>query len=116
MLTPFGKTLRVFRLNRGELLKDMAERLEITPAYLSSVENGKKEPTPELMAKLYKAYDLNQEQKEEIEEARAKTIQMICIKLDNDDDADLGVLFARKLGSLSDTQRLNIKEILNRMN
>ena len=103
MLTPFGKTLRVFRLNRGELLKDMAERLEITPAYLSSVENGKKEPTPELMAKLYKAYDLNQEQKEEIEEARAKTIQMISIKFD-------------KLGSLSDTPRLNIKEILNRMN
>ena len=54
--------------------------------------------------------------KEEIEEARAKTIQMISIKFDNDDDADLGVLFARKLGSLSDTQRLNIKEILNRMN
>ena len=31
-------------------------------------------------------------------------------------DADLGILFARKLESLSDTQRLSIKEILNRMN
>ena len=86
MLTPFGKTLRVFRLNRGELLKDMAERLEITPAYLSAIENGKKVPTPELMAKLYKAYDLSPEQKEEIEdvigldasEAPASGLQRLC--------------------------------------
>ena len=116
MLTPFGKTLRVFRLNRGELLKDMAERLEITPAYLSAIENGKKVPTPELMAKLYKAYDLSPEQKEEIEDARARTIRMIDITFKKDVVADLGILFARKLESLSDTQRLSIKEILNRMN
>lgn len=115
MLTPFGKALRVFRMNRGELLKDMAERLNITPAYLSAIENGKKEPTQELMEKLYKAYDLNSSQKHSIEEARAKTIKMINLSFETDDDADLGLLFARKLGSLSDTQKLNIKEILSKL-
>lgn len=38
MLTALGKELRILRISRGELLKDMACKLSITPAYLSSIE------------------------------------------------------------------------------
>ena len=34
MITLLGKELRILRLNRGEFLKDMADKLHITPAYL----------------------------------------------------------------------------------
>ena len=44
MITSLGKQLRMVRLNSGDLLKDMAKKLEITPAYLSSIENGKRTP------------------------------------------------------------------------
>lgn len=42
MLTPFGRFLRKLRIDQGELLKDMAEKLNVTPSYLSAVEVGKK--------------------------------------------------------------------------
>lgn len=42
MLTRFGKQLRKLRIDREERLKDMADRLNVTTAYLSAVENGKR--------------------------------------------------------------------------
>lgn len=116
MLTPFGKALRVFRVENGELLKDMATRLGVTPAYLSAIENGKKEPTDELMARLYKAYSFSDEQKNELENAKVKTQKFIKLSFEKEEDGDLGLLFARSLGSLSDTQRMDIREILNQLN
>ncbi len=42
MLTEFGKAIRKIRLDKGEILKDMAKRLGISSAFLSAVENGRK--------------------------------------------------------------------------
>lgn len=44
-MTPFGKALRKLRIDRELLLGDMAERLGISPSYLSQIETGKK-PIP----------------------------------------------------------------------
>lgn len=113
MLTPFGKALRMFRLERGELLKEMAERLQISPAYLSSVENGKKEPTSELMMRITSAYPLSKEELLLLEEARAKTLREVRIAFSSEEDEEVGLLFARKLGSLSDRQRQALIDLLN---
>ena len=40
MLTKFGKELRKIRIENDEILKDMADKLNVTAAYLSAVENG----------------------------------------------------------------------------
>lgn len=113
MVTPFGKALRIFRLNRGELLKDMAKNLDVTPAYLSAIENGKKEPTQEIMARIYENYDFSEEEWDALQDARAKTIRQIQIHLQTPQDEELGLLFARKLGTLSNFQRDKIINILN---
>ena len=42
MLTEFGKFLRKIRIDRQELLRDMAGTLGVSVAYLSAVENGKR--------------------------------------------------------------------------
>ena len=42
MLTSIGRFLRKLRIDQGEILKDMAEKLGVTVSFLSSVENGKK--------------------------------------------------------------------------
>ena len=42
MITAFGKFLRILRMDNGEILKTMAEKLEVTSSFLSAVENGKK--------------------------------------------------------------------------
>lgn len=46
MLTPFGITIRKQRLDKGMRLLDLAERLNMSSAYLSAVETGKK-PIPD---------------------------------------------------------------------
>ena len=39
MLTSLGKFLRKLRIDRGEILKDMADKLGVTVSFLSAVEN-----------------------------------------------------------------------------
>ena len=39
-MTPFGVKLRQIRAERGITLKQMAESLGVSPAYLSSLEHG----------------------------------------------------------------------------
>ncbi len=41
-MTPFGEKLRALRAARGTLQKDMAAALEISPAYLSALEHGRR--------------------------------------------------------------------------
>ena len=42
MLTALGRFLRKIRIDRNELLKDMADKLEVSASFLSAVENGKR--------------------------------------------------------------------------
>lgn len=41
-MTPLGEKLRTLRAERGMLLKDMATALEVSPAYLSALEHGRR--------------------------------------------------------------------------
>lgn len=59
MLTDLGKYLRKLRIDNGELLKDMADKLEISCSYLSSIETGKKKLTEQIKKKLIYTYKLD---------------------------------------------------------
>ena len=39
-MTPFGKKIRAYRFEKGISLKDMAEELGVTSAYISALEHG----------------------------------------------------------------------------
>jgi transcriptional regulator with XRE-family HTH domain len=41
-MTPFGEKLRAVRAARGLALKDMAAGLQVSPAYLSAMEHGRR--------------------------------------------------------------------------
>jgi transcriptional regulator with XRE-family HTH domain len=41
-MTPFGARLRALRAERGMTLKELASRLEVSAAYLSALEHGKR--------------------------------------------------------------------------
>lgn len=65
-LTEFGKFLRKLRIDNGELLKDMAIKLNVTPFFLSMVETGKRSIPKKLEEEIKETYSLNLEQKEEL--------------------------------------------------
>jgi PTS system nitrogen regulatory IIA component len=55
----FGATLRLLRTNAGFTLRDLADRIGVSNAYLSRVENGHDAPpTPDRLAALARALDL----------------------------------------------------------
>lgn len=114
MLTALGKQLRIFRIKKGELLKDMAERLNVTPAYLSSVENGKRTPTKSLITQIVKTYMLDDGEKEELMNAFYESINEVQISIESssDDKKQLGLVFARRFDNLSKKQVDNLIKIL----
>ena len=67
MLTEFGKILRKLRIDRQELLRDMAKNLEVSSAYLSAVETGKRKIPIDWCSKISTLYKLDPDTIRELE-------------------------------------------------
>ena len=118
MLTSLGKYLRTFRIQREELLKDMANRLNVVPAYLSSIENGKRSPTRKLIYNIIESYNLTDSEVAELNKAFYDTLDEISLDTSfaTESQKDLCISFARKFNSLDDEQIKRIKKILEGTN
>lgn len=114
MLTKFGKFLRVLRMERGELLKNMAENLRISSAYLSSIEMGNREIPKSLSQDLIQKYNLTEEEQVEMQKAISASIKTIDISLANTTNLqkEAALVFARNLEKMNDT---SIEEFLDFM-
>lgn len=98
MLTNFGKFCRRLRINNGELLYDMAEKLGVSSAFLSKVENGKKKPPKEWGRKISAYYTLSNEELNELDKViyEAQNTDSIDISQYSMSDKELMWSFARK--------------------
>lgn len=68
MVNNFGKFCRRLRIDRGEILADMAKKLGVSSAFLSKVETGGKKPPKEWKDKIVALYDLNNQKAAELDE------------------------------------------------
>ena len=58
-MTPFGARVRELRRRRGLVLSRMAADLQISPAYLSALEHGRRSrPTPALVVQICEYFNL----------------------------------------------------------
>ncbi|MDO4961412.1 MAG: helix-turn-helix transcriptional regulator [Eubacteriales bacterium] len=114
MLTSIGRFLRKLRIDEGEILKDMAEKLEVTVSFLSAVENGKKRMPSSWNSRICELYNLTEEQKITFTTAIAETEDAIEMNLigQNLQNRELAVSFARKFSDIDDDQVEAIKKIL----
>jgi HTH-type transcriptional regulator, competence development regulator len=114
MLTKFGKALRTIRLERDELLKDMAKNLGITPSFLSSIESGKKNVPTALIDKITQIYNLTQNEKRQLEmfAKEAKSKVQISLKDKSNKEREIVTLFARTFEELDETDKEKIWDIL----
>lgn len=113
-LTPFGKFTRKLRVDNEELLKDMAENLDVTVSYLSAVEIGKRNIPAKWESIIIEKYNLNSEQRKELEEnifISSKVIKLNTSDLDQD-RKDLVYALARKLKDLNKDEVKDLKDIL----
>lgn len=113
MVTRFGKFCRNLRMDHEELLYNMAERLGVSSAFLSRVENGKAKPPTEWKNIIISEYHLNNEQAMEldrsIKEARENVIRIDTLSRD---DRDMMFAFARQLSDLKDEEKDRWRKIL----
>lgn len=118
MLTPFGKFCRKLRIDNGELLKGMADKLGVTSSYLSAVENGKRNVPQEWVQKIAVLYSLDVNQQNELRDATKKSQLRNKLDLKNFDneDKDLMLALARKIDGLNDEEKIQIRNILKKKN
>ena len=71
-MTPFGRKMRDLRAARALTLKAMAADLQLSPAYLSALEHGRRaRPSPMLVLQICQYFNLIWEDAEEIERLAA---------------------------------------------
>lgn len=104
MLTDYGKELRKIRIDREEILKDMAEKLGMTPSYLSAIESGKRTIPSELTSKLSNLYSLSPEETNNLKEAEVKTSKLVTLSLEGEtaEKQELAIKFARSFEKMDD--------------
>lgn len=103
MVTRFGKFCRKLRIDRGEILYDMAGKLGVSPAFLSRVENGKKRPPEGWEEKLVSIYNLQSDEQHELHESlfEAKNSESINLRDYSDSDKEMMLAFARRVNKIN---------------
>lgn len=115
MITSIGKFLRKIRIDRGEVLRDMANHLGVSSSFLSAVENGKKKFPEAWKDKLTELYNLSSQQVSEMEEAILDSSKAIEINMENASLSNrlLAISFARKFEELDEETSQKIINLLN---
>ena len=103
MVNNFGKFCRKLRIDKNELLNDMAVRLGVSSAFLSKVENGKKKPPKEWRGILVHDYNLDNRQIEELDQYmyEAQNYDSIDISSFEENDKMMMLSFARKFNTFN---------------
>lgn len=113
-ITEFGKFLRKLRIEKDELLKDMAENLGVTASYLSAVEIGKRKIPKEWEFKIVNAYNLDENQASNLNRSILDSREIINIEAKNLDfeEKNLILMLARKVRDLNENEKKDLKELL----
>jgi len=114
MLTAFGIALRKLRLDYGEILKTMADKLDISSSYLSAIETGKRNVPDDFINKLSNLYHLNNDKIRELENAQLESQKDVVLGLEGATSAkrDTALLFARSFNDIDEQTAEKIKKLL----
>jgi transcriptional regulator with XRE-family HTH domain len=100
--------LKKLRLNSGdEKLKDMAKKLNISIALLSSIETGKRKMNNQVLLKIITEYALDAKATEELKYLKDMATDEISVKTEKMDDDKKSTL----INFLSKVEGLNQKEL-----
>lgn len=106
-MTPFGAKLRELRKARGITLKEMAESLEISSAYLSALEHGKRgKPSPMLVRQICTFFTIIWDEAEELERLARVSHPRVAVDTAglSPRATELANLLAERIGDLSEDE------------
>lgn len=116
MATMFGKYCRKLRIEHNEILRDMAEKLSVTAAYLSAVEIGKRNIPEKWEHIIAEKYFLSKDEKIKLHDAVENSVNQVKIDLreSSERQRQMAVMFARKLDELDEQELEKIFKIIKR--
>lgn len=116
MTTEVGQFLRALRIENQEILKDMANKLGVSSAFLSAVENGKKKMPDSWRGKLTKLYFLTKEQQEKLRQAIIASSNIVELDIAHStcSQRNLAVSFAREFNSIDENLCEKLLELLQK--
>lgn len=116
MRVKIGDYLRDLRLVNSQTLKQMADGLGVSSAFLSAVENGKKNMPEKWYKLLSHNYNLNGVQLDELRNAVEESSTNIKLNLINANsiNRELAISFARSFKDLDEDDSAKILKILER--
>ncbi|MBQ6907175.1 MAG: helix-turn-helix transcriptional regulator [Clostridia bacterium] len=114
MLTDFGRFLRKIRIDYGEILKDMADKLNVSAAYLSAVEMGKRNIPEQWVDKISQLYNLSEEEKSNLKNVADSSAKSITLSFENISNSrkETAILFAREFENVDAETLDKIKKLL----
>ena len=114
-VTSLGQFLRILRIRNGEVLFDMAKKLEVSSSFLSAVEYGDRGVPKSWVEILTEKYSLDEEKQNELVDAitRAKSEIQVSLKDKSSEDIDLAITFARSFDSLTDEKKQELRKIFD---
>ena len=110
----FGILIRDLRHKNGDTLRGLATKLNVSAAFISSLELGRKQIPADYVEKITEIYNLNKEEQEELIDAINSTNEKITLNLKelNEEQKDLSLIFARKIKTSDDDLINTLREIL----
>lgn len=113
-VTQLGKLIRKLRIDQGTTLRKMAETLDISSAYLSAIELGKRAVPNDFLSKLKENYKLSDLEYKNLKDSVESFSSTFTVNLQgaNTQQKDVFVEFARMLDNLDSKDLKKINSIL----
>jgi transcriptional regulator with XRE-family HTH domain len=111
-LTPFGIAIRKLRLDKRLRLLDLADQLNLSPAFLSAVETGRKTIPDGLVGAVAKVMELSTEEYGALLKAADRTRKHVTIEKLPEHQRELVAAFARRLDNVPEDIMADLKKII----
>lgn len=113
MLTPFGKALRQLRIDKSLRLLDVAGAINVSSAFLSAVETGRKAIPDGFVVQLSRALNLTTAEVRSLRSAVDQTRKEVRVDELQGDQREFVAAFARKIGTVSPDVLKLLRDELN---
>lgn len=114
-LTPFGKALRKLRIDRSLLLADMAEELEVSAAFLSGIETGKKSIPGNFITKLVQSYDLDDKETNALQDAADSSARIVTLRPGSAEQSRFMTALARRFDEIDETDFMRLRALIEKV-
>ncbi len=116
-MTPFGRKMRELRQQRGITLKQMANDLNLSSAYLSALEHGQRgRPSPGLVMQILGYFNVIWDEAEEVKALAELSHPKVTLDTAglSPDATELANRLKRRIRELSEEQLRELLEVVKR--